>query len=538
MTLFADLVVRSSVLLLVGLAAAACLRRQSAALRHAVVAAAVFTAALSVPLTLMGPSWEVQVPAVASRGAPSQAVAGDAVAGRLTPEQPVAAAPRPGSRVAPLLATIWTAGWLLCAVWLAAGVIRIARITARARPVRERRWRDAARDVARAYGLRRPIALLHVDRPHVLATWGLRRPSVLLPGDADGWSDARIRAVLSHELAHIRRQDWLVQIAAEALRTLVWFNPLMWIACGWLRRESERAADDAVLRLGVPPRDYAAELVAIAKTCRRAGPHWAPAMTMARPSTLEGRISAMLNGKTDRTPLSRRALVMTASLMFVVALPVAALRTGQSAPLPLTGTVFDATGAVMPGVGLTLEGARQVKWQTTTGSDGRFEFPPIAAGRYALEVSIAGFGRLREEIALTRQQDWDRAITLQVGTVSEQIIVSASRAAAPAGSTTPGTPLRVRVGGNVKAPLKVAHTSPVYPESMRQAGREGDVPIEAVIGTDGGVHAARVLGAHVHPDFAAAALDAVRQWRFTPTLLNGAPVEIQMVVTVKFSLAD
>jgi protein TonB len=73
---------------------------------------------------------------------------------------------------------------------------------------------------------------------------------------------------------------------------------------------------------------------------------------------------------------------------------------------------------------------------------------------------------------------------------------------------------------------------------MRAAGREGEVKLEAVIGTEGSVSFVRVLSGQVHPDFAIAAADAVRQWRFTPTLLNGQPVEVVMTVTVTFSLSD
>jgi protein TonB len=79
---------------------------------------------------------------------------------------------------------------------------------------------------------------------------------------------------------------------------------------------------------------------------------------------------------------------------------------------------------------------------------------------------------------------------------------------------------------------------PVYPEPMRDAGLEGVVPIEAVIGTDGSVTAVRVVSAQVHPDFARAAVAAVRQWQFTPTLLNGTAVEIVMTVKVEFRLAE
>ena len=73
---------------------------------------------------------------------------------------------------------------------------------------------------------------------------------------------------------------------------------------------------------------------------------------------------------------------------------------------------------------------------------------------------------------------------------------------------------------------------------MREAGLEGLVPIEALIAVDGTVSTTRVLSAQVHPELAMAAVSAVRQWRFSPTLLNGAPVEVWMTVMVDFRLSD
>ena len=94
------------------------------------------------------------------------------------------------------------------------------------------------------------------------------------------------------------------------------------------------------------------------------------------------------------------------------------------------------------------------------------------------------------------------------------------------------------MGGNIRVPRKLEDVRPVYPVAMRAAGREGVVPIEAIIGVDGKVISVRVTTAQVHPDFAIAAVDAVRQWLFSPTLLNGKPVEVVMTVTVDFKLGD
>ena len=96
----------------------------------------------------------------------------------------------------------------------------------------------------------------------------------------------------------------------------------------------------------------------------------------------------------------------------------------------------------------------------------------------------------------------------------------------------------VRVGGNIKAPQKVRHVAPVYPEAMQAAGIEGVVKLDVLIATDGTVASVRVGSAQVHPAFAASASAAVKQWRFTPTLLNGQPVEVEMTASISFGLTD
>jgi protein TonB len=90
------------------------------------------------------------------------------------------------------------------------------------------------------------------------------------------------------------------------------------------------------------------------------------------------------------------------------------------------------------------------------------------------------------------------------------------------------------VGGRIKEPTKVRHVPPVYPAIAQQARVEGIVIIEAIIGVDGRVQQARVLRSQ--PLLDEAALAAVRQWLFTPTLLNGVPVPVIMTVTVHFKL--
>jgi protein TonB len=92
----------------------------------------------------------------------------------------------------------------------------------------------------------------------------------------------------------------------------------------------------------------------------------------------------------------------------------------------------------------------------------------------------------------------------------------------------------VRPGGTIRPPEKIVDIKPVYPELALRARVQGVVIIEAVIGTNGAVEEAKLLRSM--PLLDQAALDAVRQWRYTPTLLDGVPVTVIITVTVQFTL--
>jgi TonB family protein len=534
MTLLTAAALRATVVLIVGLAIrGVALRRQPAALRHAVLAATLIAAPIVAAVAVVTPGIAVAVTA------PSVSTPPD-LEPRRGPAVPAAVAfAHPGVPPVPVpppspwparLAVVWAGGAAAALAVRLAGAWRLRRRTRRARPVRDVRWIRALGHARDAAAIVRIVDLRSVRERTLLATWGWRRPRIVIPEAALAWDDARIATVLAHELAHVRRHDWLVQSIADAAWTLLWWHPLAWLVARRLRDDAELACDDAVLRAGVPPSAYADHLLQIARACGRV-PRPLAALSMARPSTLERRIVAMLNPRLNHGRPTRRTTVAVAAALVTALLPVALLR-AQAARQPLEGVVYDPTGAVVPGVKLTLASGA-AKAETTSDPAGRFVFDAVDPGTHVLEAKVPGFGAMRHDLHLKEDADWSRAITLQLGTLRETITVRDRRPAAVIPLNGPGP---VRVGGNVRVPRKVKNVNPVYPERLRDAGLEGLVRVEAVIGRDGGVASARVVSESIHPDFGIAAIDAVRQWRFEPTLLNGKPVEVVMTVSIDFGL--
>ena len=627
---FAEHLLEATAVLTVGLAAVLLLRRRAAALRHAILASSLLVAPLIPATGLVSPAW--QIPALDAwltsdpgevstlrwlQEAPAPVPA--------TPGAPAASAAPP---VAPLLtpvtllAGIWLAGVAAGLLHLLVGMRRLSKMTGETLPVAAPAWRTAAAELAQRLGVARPVQLLHSHNPTLLVTWGLRRPRVIVPVAAADWPAERIRSVLGHELAHVRRGDWAVQVAAECVRILYWFHPLAWIACRRLRDESEHACDDAVIETGVAAQDYATHLFEVARTFSVHPHRWIPAAAIARPSTLERRIAAMLNADPNRRPARRwapaAAIVMMGSVAVIsagfepgtappahraadvsltaaqaVVTPIAVDRVAvepiaiepvvpapnlparapyaapveaaaaQAAPAGQTmvfGRVYDPSGAVLPGVEvvLTRSNGAEERRAISDGS-GYYQFENVAAGDHVVAMNLPGFRTGRGAVVVPPSGTVEFSVNLPIGSLQESITVTGQRTnpfapsrqrqisapprpepplqrRAPSPNVTPpppGTP--VRVGGAIKVPVKLVDVRPIYPPAAQAAGLEGVVILEATIAPDGTTRDITVLRA-LEPDLNAAAVEAVRGWKFTPTLLNGVEVPVIMTVTVQFKL--
>jgi beta-lactamase regulating signal transducer with metallopeptidase domain len=540
--LLLDSALRVSVVTGLALVAIMLLRGRSAAIRHWVLAAATACALALPALQPVVPSWQVAVaiPAPLSRAVEATVPqAGPATSGRPVVRQ--AAQSSDTWNVFVALGWLWLAGTAFFVGMLMTGFARLAWLASRADTVESLLWQQQLRELSQRYGPARPVQLLQSHHPALLVTWGVRSPKILLPLGADTWPADRIRVVLAHELAHVIRHDWLSQISAEMLRALYWFNPLVWLASRRLREESERACDDAVLEMGVDGPVYATHLLEVAKGFSGYRRAWSPAPAIASPSHLERRVRAMLNARLNRRPLTRLARVAIVIAVVGITLPIAAL--AQASFSTFSGSVVDPMNGLLPKTVLVLTNTRtQAKYEVRSDASGRFEFVGLPPSDYLLEANLPGFATLRGTVSVTGQ-DVFQEIRLNVGELEETVTVTAGggdRPDRPEPREVKKRPLPVcpdalagGIGGRIRPPVKVRDVRPRYPIGVDDAKDEELVRLNAVIATDGSIKDLQVVEP-AHPAFAAAAVEGVRQWGFDETLLNCAPTEVSMRVSVAF----
>ena len=487
----ADAALRASLVLLAGLACRSALHRRSPALRHAVLAAAIVAAPVVGLVAPWLPGLPVQaqwLPAARVRRARHR----HPVRGRRSSLPPR----RDVTPLSPASEARLDDGAIILAAWAAGAASRSGGCWSRlSRPARRvaRRHRDRRPlvDRARTGQARRrpdpPGAPARVSDDRLLATWGSWQAQVLIPVGALDWSDARVRTVLAHEIAHVVRHDWLVQSIAEALRALLWWNPLAWLACRALRQDSELACDDAVLRAGVRPAAYADDLLQIARLVAPAPVPAAVVMRMARTSTLERRIVAMLNPRLDCRVPTRQALLGAAAAL------IGAAAAGGAAPRRAGGPAaarrhrlrHDGRGAARRDGDSR---RRAAKVETTTDPAGRFRFDGVEPGQHVLQVALAGFRAAapadsaaeRRRLESRRHAAGRRPAGNRLGECTPAGHHHARwRTAAADGRASASAATSARRARRV-------NVNPVYPPRMIEAGLEGRVPSKRSSAPTGG----------------------------------------------------
>jgi HEAT repeat protein/beta-lactamase regulating signal transducer with metallopeptidase domain len=359
----ADAIAKATILLAAAGLVSFALRHASAAARHLVWTLALTSALVLPVLSFALPRWQLTIvtletpaatPAVvdtpsairigrpenrhynssqaatshkasSSRGLSNDTVSAGAVSGSLVPS----AFSSVRLSWPAILLMIWSVGALAILARVAAGLFAVQWMSRRTHRVIDAPWLGLAKALATELGISPRIRFLRSHRATMPMAWGLWRPAVLMPADADTWPVERLRIVLLHELAHVKRRDCLTHMVAQIACALYWFNPLAWVAAKQVRTERERACDDLVLVAGTRGPDYADQLLEIARvmgSTRFPSVLAGASLAMAHRSQLEGRLMAILDPTVPRSGMTRVRTAVASMVAACALMPLASLQ--------------------------------------------------------------------------------------------------------------------------------------------------------------------------------------------------------------------
>ncbi|HEU4893043.1 MAG TPA: M56 family metallopeptidase [Vicinamibacterales bacterium] len=501
------------------------------------------------------------------------------------------------------IAAVILVGALARLVWIAAGIVKLRRL---------RRAGAVAEASADHEDLQRVIAaratIRYVRELAQPVTFGFLAPVILLPSAVRDQPASIQRAVLAHELWHVRRRDWLWTLCEEGLRAAVWFHPAVWSLLSRIQSAREEVVDELTVLTTGSRRTYVDALLAFADSSpSMAAPAFARRKHLVRRLVLISKEAVMSGRRVVASGAALGAVVLITSWYSVQAFPMRGAqqlpsdaasaapgplerqakpitpenpipRRTYNVPAPDPAGLEDAGGGGTVTMRLTLDDSGHVaevralrvvyrqKDSLTVDipEPTRESLDRMAQGSYRGSASDRSIPMQRAAqnveamigSATQAVRQWQYAPPAD-GPISFNVPVHfgapppppppppvpGTRASAPPPPPPPPPPdwarqdasdPPLRVGGTIKPPTKLKNVNPVYPPEAQDAKVQGVVIIEARIERDGTVGRARVLRSI--PMLDDAAVDAVRQWEFTPTLLNGAPMPVMMTVTVNFTL--
>ncbi len=241
-----------------------------------------------------------------------------------------------------LIVAIWGTVVIAILLSLAWAGMSVRRIVRNARPLDSPDWMTPLFEIADRIGLDDAPRLLQSTEAKMPFACGITKPTIVLPAESESWTLDRRRAVLLHELAHVRRHDLIGHTLGRLACAVYWFHPLVWTAAKRLRSESERACDDLALACGTRATDYAEHLLDIVTSVRGDSTPLV-ALAMARRKEFEGRMLAILDPHLRHSTPSRKQ-----SAALIAALALISLTVGAVAPVARSANA--AVVAVTPPV--------------------------------------------------------------------------------------------------------------------------------------------------------------------------------------------
>lgn len=212
-----------------------------------------------------------------------------------------------------LLTLAYLAPCLLLLSRMVFAVVSVFSIGSRALANTNRQTLDVAKKVAKKLDVSRPFRILQSEKVTSPFSFGIFTPKIVLPNQANDWSESTLEDVLVHEFTHIKRLDWPSTLLCHFIASLYWINPLCWMAINRISEEAENSCDAAVVNSGKDSADYAKNLMLIARQSRD-GNRLLTQM-MAGNCMLPKRVRRILQGKAN-TKVNKTFLPIFTAVLF------------------------------------------------------------------------------------------------------------------------------------------------------------------------------------------------------------------------------
>ena len=515
---------------------------------------------------------------------------------------------------------------IIALVWFAIAGLLVLRTLLSFRD-RNLALRELAEDVAERLGVPRDVPVRVNAGSEGPRVTGLFRPAIIVPAPLlDPEREDELRAVLLHELAHVRQKDNLWSAVSALVTSLFWFHPFAWIAALRFRAFSEVACDAAVIEAGVPLTTY---LESLRKVIADA-PYERTAQIALGGGSLKERIRIMKSSTSPMSRLAARAVIVTLVVVTLgTGLSLRALTGDEPGTIQLPGDAENVTAYRIESEIVPLEDGRlQADLVVIDLASGRVLSMPrvrFAAGEPAVIVTGQDDETMQLQVELTpspNERSYDARIELERGTerFDKQLSIEIGGPSTPAppidlkltdakladvldlfskllavdlivaadidqelvtvelkgvpwdkaldevlqssgldwrkigdllivagpgdGAIRPQAPRKPKMSPasattdpRIQPPTVLERVQPEYPMEARDAGLEGSVVLELTVGEDGILQDVKVKRP-LEMGLTESAVEAVRQWKFSPATIEGRAVPFIYHVQIKFSLSE
>jgi len=228
------------------------------------------------------------------------------------------------------LLSAWLAGMIFLTARIILGLYGAHRLTRQGKRISESIWQLLLQRFLQAVSLKRKISLFSHEKVRAPLTWGIIKPIVIMPIESSRWTKDQQSSALFHELSHIKRSDFLIKILARVSCALYWFNPLSWLAFSLIKKEQEKACDELVLKAGIKPSTYAANLLSIKKAGQFQWNPPAAVLSAVGKSQLNERLLAILKQQLKPKEVKMKTKILLSFFIIAVITVIGTARCSQA----------------------------------------------------------------------------------------------------------------------------------------------------------------------------------------------------------------